>query len=114
MRIIKNNRVGMKGAYGNAGANTRFRRHRLLSLPALEDLASGSSPAPARGAELGPTEGKTERTQKPIMFRLFMQWHRIHSVFQTEMNPRCQNHGLAAFKNCKNTDFLHTSPLAHT
>ncbi len=48
----------MKGAYGNAGANTRFRRHRLLSLPALEDLAGGSSPPPARGAELDSHRGK--------------------------------------------------------
>lgn len=98
MRIIKNNRMGMKGAYGNAGANTRFRRHRLLSLPALEDLAGGSSPPPppppARGAD--PTEGKTERTQKPIMFRLFMQWHRIHSGFQREINLRCQSHGVGS------------------
>lgn len=60
MWIIKNNTVGMKGAYGNAGANTKFRRHRLLSLLALEDLASSSSTPPAQGAELKSTEEKTE------------------------------------------------------
>lgn len=85
MRITRNNTVGMKGAYGTAGANAGFRRHRLLSLPALEDLAGG-----VRGAVIGTTraEGKTsvsmERTQKPIMFKLFMQRHGIHELFQRE------------------------------
>lgn len=72
MRIIKNNRAGMKGAYGNAGANTRFRRHRLLSLAALEDLAGGfSPPPPPRSHSGGGGVGvwrNNERTQKPIVF----------------------------------------------
>lgn len=51
----------MKDAYGNAGANAWFRRHHLLSLPALKDLASASSPP------LYSAEGKTEKTQALIM-----------------------------------------------
>lgn len=47
----------MKDAYGNAGANAWFRRHHLLSLAALKDLAGGSSPP------LYSAEGKSEKTQ---------------------------------------------------
>lgn len=38
VRIIKNNRVGMKDAYENAGANARFRRHHLLSPASIKGL----------------------------------------------------------------------------
>lgn len=57
---MRNNRVGMKDACRSAGANTKFRIHRLLSLPALKDLASDSSPP------LNFKRGKTKETHTMI------------------------------------------------
>ncbi len=105
VRIIKNNRAGMKGAYGNAGANIRFRRHRLLSLPALEDLAGSSSPP------LGPTEGKTERTQKPITFWMFIWWHLSAQCSRENLfwDVKVMSRRYFMLRLQKQRDFLHTS-----
>lgn len=62
--IMKSKRERMMGAYRNAAANTKFRRHRLLSLPALDKLASRSSPSPGWAAMFDLTERKNQKKHR--------------------------------------------------
>lgn len=62
--IMKSKRERMKGAYRNAVANTKFRRRRLLTLPALDNLASRSSPSPGWAAMFDLTERKNQKKHR--------------------------------------------------
>lgn len=57
--IMKSKRERMMGAYRNAAANTKFRRHRLLSLP-----AGCSSPSPGWAAMFDLTERKNQKKHR--------------------------------------------------